>query len=575
MAEQGFLTQIRDAFVADQSNQFLVTGNVLDVFESEDADGETTYEPLTAYLSRKLSRKRRLVIRYNIARGIEFESEEDEKIARQAFLGLFSGAETMVGSQAFDEVLSRSTAMILPSLVLLQKLCRACCEQGQPPLAILIEHADALLPEAQGSSMNDVQRQRLVFFREWLTDVGFISSPHLLIMQSETASAVHSAVTGLPHLLQVPISLPSETQRRRYIRNWPAVNGRDLKLRGSQKAFAGYSAGMTLLAIDQTMRLARHRKGKLERGDFLACLNRLLTSRIGDHVEVQHPEHSFKDVIGATALKAALARVEAALSSNDPKIAPVGMLVTGPNGVGKTYVLTAWARECKRVVIVLKNLRGSYFGETDQIFEKVRQVLEVLGNVMIIVDEADTVFAKPGENTHQTEQRLFGNVIQMMGDPRNRSRIVWVLMTARPDNLAPDVKRAGRCGLHLPIFDPEGADREAFINFVLGKCDLQLSDFKEGERLTFLEKTCDLSPADFNELAIELRTEVAISKQDLTPSTVMRILEDYLPGTSRRERRLQSLHAWRHCSRRSLLPPSFAALTRDDVDREIEVLENV
>ena len=66
MAEQGFLTQIRDAFVADQSNQFLVTGNVLDVFESEDADGETVYQPLTAYLSRKLSRKRRLVIRYNI-----------------------------------------------------------------------------------------------------------------------------------------------------------------------------------------------------------------------------------------------------------------------------------------------------------------------------------------------------------------------------------------------------------------------------------------------------------------------------------------------------------------------------
>jgi SpoVK/Ycf46/Vps4 family AAA+-type ATPase len=249
------------------------------------------------------------------------------------------------------------------------------------------------------------------------------------------------------------------------------------------------------------------------------------------------------------------------------------MLITGPNGVGKTYVLTAWARECKRVVIVLKNLRGSFFGQTDQIFEKVRAVLEVLGNVIIIVDEADTVFAKPGTNTHETEQRLFGNVIKMMGDPRNRSRIVWVLMTARPENLAPDLKRAGRCGLHLPVFDPEGEDRTAFIDFVLSKSDLSLSQFKAADRKAFLDQTAHLSPADFKELSVELKTEATLSKTALVPETVMQLLDDYMGGSSRRARRLQSLYAYQHCSRKSLLPPSFAALSRDDANQEIQLLQ--
>ena len=421
--------------------------------------------------------------------------------------------------------------------------------------------------------MSDLDRQRLIFFKEWLTDTGFLGSNHLLLLVAETASAINAAIRGLPHLRHINLPLPDHDERKRFLR-WCLSQHEGLKLDGSQQSFAELAAGMTLTGIEQIIRMAGYRGNKVTRAAFLEQLNRLLVSRIGDHIEIVRPSHSFSDVIGNTSLKAQLDRVARTLKTGRADIAPVGMLISGPNGVGKTYVIMAWAHACERVVLILKNLRSSNFGETDQIFEKIRNVLEVLGNVIIIVDEADTVFAKPGKDTHDTEQRLFGNVIKMMGDPKNRSRIVWVLMTARPDNLAPDLKRAGRCGLHLPIFDPEGDDREAFVDFVLQRCELKKSLFTRKERADFATRIASFSPADFRELIVELQAERAMSKSAMTPTVMLQVLDDFLPSEIATQRRLQTLQALLHCSRRSLVPDSLKDLDRGEVYQEIEALQH-
>jgi len=574
-----FMQQIRDWFLSQQSNQFLLTGNVHDVFrcpwlKRADALSERNYKTLADYLTERLAMKRRLVITYNIARGIRFARPEDRESAREVYLSLFTDKEQALGAESFDDVVTKSSVYVFPSLVFLRKLCEASTRlpKGRGvPIAVIVDHVPSVLPNNPITQMGDADRQRLIFFKEWLTEPEFVASDHLLILVSETASAVNESIRSLPHLINVNVPLPDEGERKRFIR-WRLHTKTGLKLAGSQSSFARLSAGMTLLGIEQTMRLAQYKKGSLDRDDFLYFLNRLLTSRIGDYVELVRPGHSLQAVIGNAALKAQLRRLTKALRSGDPDIAPVGLLITGPNGVGKTYIAMAWAREGGRIVLVLKNLRSSYFGETDQIFEKIRNVLEVLGNVTIIVDEADTVFAAPGRNTHETEQRLFGNVIKMMGDPKNRSRIVWVLMTARPDNLAADLKRSGRCGLHLPVFDPEGEDRVAFIDFVLSESGLSLSAFGKPERDRFMELTKDYSPADFRELTVELRTEALVRGEELTAAGVLDVLADYVPGSISRQRRLQTLQALLHCSRRSLAPPSLRAMTKAEIAREIAKL---
>ena len=135
---------------------------------------------------------------------------------------------------------------------------------------------------------------------------------------------------------------------------------------------------------------------------------------------------------------------------------------------GKTYIFEAVASELDMPVVVLKNIRSQWFGQTDVVFERLRRVLEALDRVLIFVDEADTQFGGVGEGTHATERRLTGKIQAMMSDTKLKGKVYWLLMTARIHLLSPDIRRPGRVGdLIIPVFDPEGEDRLAFIRWVL------------------------------------------------------------------------------------------------------------
>ena len=73
-----------------------------------------------------------------------------------------------------------------------------------------------------------------------------------------------------------------------------------------------------------------------------------------------------------------------------------------------------------------------YFGQTDRFFEQLRWHIRTYGKILILVDEAHTSFGSVhAGQTHATEQRLAGNIIKMMGDPRFLGKVVWGLMTSR------------------------------------------------------------------------------------------------------------------------------------------------
>jgi len=164
-------------------------------------------------------------------------------------------------------------------------------------------------------------------------------------------------------------------------------------------------------------------------------------------------------------------------------------------------------------------------------------------------------------------------VIQMMGDPENRARIVWVLMTARPDNLAPDLKRSGRCGLHLPVFDPEDADRRQFVEELLVRADVHIDEMPESAVREFEDRTQNYSAADFRELAAELRTEELGLGRTLAAEDILGVVRDVLPAEGGPERRMQTLQALLHCSRKSLVPNSLRDLDRETVARQIAAMQ--
>lgn len=582
-----FLREIAERFLSRQGNVFLLTGNISDL-----ADGAGITSPLgesgsdkrfcyvDRYVATRLESRGRLVITFNIARGITFTSNDQYNKLRQFYamhdpLGPVDSAKEQ-GNRAlrFDRAVVDSQVYSFVTLRFLEELCRLVRRHpntGVANLTIIIKHAETMIPDAPLSQLADIDRQKLTLLTEWFADPAFIDSNEQVILLSATSAAVHEQIRRLPQVSQVNVPLPDQAQRLAFI-EWMQVQQPGVKLGKSLAEIAALTAGMTLLTLQNLFLRAAHRAKPLDEQDILESLNRLLQSELGDKIEMVRPSHTMADVIGATALKGELARVKALLDTRDPGVSPVGILVAGPNGVGKTYIFEAWAAECDRLVIVLKNLRSMYFGQTDQIFEKLRNVLEALGNVIIFIDEADTVFGRPGPNTHETESRLFGNLIRMMGEPRNRGRIVWILLTARPDNLAPDLKRSGRAGLHLPVFDPEGTDRTEYIDTILRRAGIDPAALNPDERALVERETESLSPADFKEVLVELKAERALTGT-LTIDQVRAVLGNILPGQIAAQRRIQTLNAFLECSRKSLIPPSLASLSREDAEEEIARLK--
>src|SRR4030095_1805070 len=63
-----------------------------------------------------------------------------------------------------------------------------------------------------------------------------------------------------------------------------------------------------------------------------------------------------------------------------------------------------------------------------------------------------------------TWSRVFASIASFMGNTEYRGKIIWFLLTARPDLLPVDLKRQGRAGGHLGLFYPthDGARDELF-----------------------------------------------------------------------------------------------------------------
>jgi SpoVK/Ycf46/Vps4 family AAA+-type ATPase len=295
-------------------------------------------------------------------------------------------------------------------------------------------------------------------------------------------------------------------------------------------------------------------------------LNSVCDSMLGEGVvEFKRPSHTLNDCIGFSRVKKFIADELIPGFRKTGKDCISGALVGGPIGGGKTYICEAVASEVGCPVIILKNIRSKWYGETDQIVERLLRLLETFHKIMIFVDEADAMFGDISSD-QETERRLTGKIQAVMSDPALRGRVIWFLMTARVHRLSPDIRRPGRMDLIIPILDPEGEDMDAFIKWAFGELnDSAMADFR------------DIMKGSSSARYSMMRSQVK-SKGCKTPEEIKDVLHDLIEPDIGETRQYQTLQAKVNCTRRSLLvdrsmkPQDFDKL-RSDWHHQIVELE--
>jgi AAA+ superfamily predicted ATPase len=561
-----FLDELSQAYGIRQRNIIILTGDVHGEFWSPKGKNFLALEQtINAELSEKFN-----LIRMDIATGLSFYNKEAEKeITRicESIDGHFTPAGRI---EALHKLIASCRHSPLSALVLLQGIAEAFVrvrkmEPEIKPLCAVFQFAGSLFSAGDYSRLSEIDRQRLISFLTWVSGPQFRESPELIILINSVKSEINSKITGLPHASHVEIDLPNLQERDKFVRHF-ALYHETVQFEQGQKKFVEDTAGLSLNIIKDLLEVSARSEEPLTRQHVVSEVNSILQAQLGDIIRIKYPSHTSKDIVGyketGEIFTSIFERCE------DPETAVAAILVSGPNGSGKTFQLEAYASESGRVVVELAGIRGSYFGETDKFFELLRWHIATFGKILILVDEAHTAFGSVhSSQTHQTEQRLSGNIIKMMGDPRYLGKVLWGMMTSRPDELDPDIK--SRAPIQVPIFDLEGDERKEFVRELFRRKNILPA---EAELAEVVAKTNYYSARDYRNLAAEV-----VAQQRKKPGlSVIDILMGWQASKSiKRQRELQEMIAALHCSYPNLLPEKFKDLPDGVLMQKVEELKRL
>ena len=597
-----FLAEAGRIINADQTHSLIITGNIGDLFYSgEGRLGE--YVPLMKLLSRKWCVPGTILITYELNGPVRifpnearprlcqawstsrFGADEDE---RKVLLALASTERErreleMAEARGLDRELRKAGEMPGYAFEVFRQLCLCSRETlgGQPilqeRLVFIIEGADMLVPVGEITRLSESDRQRVSILCDWFSDPGFMNGKDAVVLLAESKCLINERIAKLPQLLEVEIPAPDEETRKHHIQWFNAGQAADRKVKFwvAEDDLAKMTAGLSIHAQTQLLRGAAYASETLQPKDVVRKVEAFILDQVGeDTVEYLKPQHHLSDVIGLRQRKKFfIEEFIPRIRSTGPD-AIAGAVVCGPIGVGKTYPLEAIAGELGIVVLVLKNLRSMWYGQTDVIFERLRRILYALGKCLIFVDEADTVFGGVGPAEISTERRLTGRIQALMSDVRLRGKVTWLLITARIHLLSPDIRRPGRAGSFvIPMFDPEGDDRDDFIRWMVTPV---LRDAVDAALLRQLrEATADFLAASFADARSELQARARSSTDGkLGREEALAVVSDIISPAIRDVRRYQTLQAMVNCTRKRLLPnPKATDADRAEWLQEIRALE--
>jgi SpoVK/Ycf46/Vps4 family AAA+-type ATPase len=389
-------------------------------------------------------------------------------------------------------------------------------------------------------------------------------SPHVkrlnmaFVLVDEKLSDMSDRLTGNPHVATIEVPLPDVSAREPFIQATAGAEAMAAFSDFDAKELAALTAGISLTDLNVLVRSAQESGKRLDSTVFRALKKRLLERQCRGLLEFIEPKWTLETVVGHEAAKARLREDAALLKRGALDTLPMGYLLCGPVGTGKSFLAQCVSGEIGVPCLMLKNFRSKYVGETEGNLERVLAVLRAMGPVVVVVDEADAALgSRESEGDSGTSGRVFGMIASQMGDTRYRGQIIWMLLTARPDLLPIDLKRQGRAEVHIPLFYPtdEAEIRQMFV--IMAK---KLGSTLAIEDVPAIPQKGHLSGADIEGMVGRAwRISLLAGSDRITNEALSQVISQFMPSTQGLERELQETAAMLECTDRQFLPEAIVA----------------
>ncbi len=595
---------LRRRYLRNEAVLFVLHGNVHDLVLVDGA-----LRPLTEFLTDVFWKDVRDTIAvYNLATGVRFPKKAKEAEAQAELMREAPREKALAGLERL--------------LVTSRKV------------GVVVEYAETIAPSGDPSFQGDLDRASIVTLHRWSFLPQIEKQDNVVLLVAENLAELSPKLVSNPKVAVVDVPMPDRETRRAAARIVdPRLTEREaeryadltagLKLlqieailappppaeedRAEREAFIAGLLGTAADAAERAKKLSQLTAG-LTRDEIRALLapgaadpavaaaadaaerarkevDRLISKRKREIlerecfglVEFVEPGHDFSVVGGMDEVKKDLLVLADNIREGRRSRVPMGILFTGPMGTGKTFVAEAFAKECGLPTIKLKNFRSKWVGATEGNLERILTVIKAIGQVVVIIDEGDRAFGNTdSEGDGGTSSRVIARIKEFMSDTSNRGRILFLVMTNRPDKLDVDLKRAGRLDRKIPFLYSQAPEEVEAVAKALVKKNKVRSDVDLATiRDTFSAKLVGYSNADVEAVVLMANDDAAREAGGDAPVTAehfVKAASDYFPSRDAELLEYMELLAVFEASSRRLLPAKYAHMTPEELDVRLRLL---
>lgn len=178
---------------------------------------------------------------------------------------------------------------------------------------------------------------------------------------------------------------------------------------------------------------------------------------------------------------------------------PKGMLLHGPPGTGKTFVIRALANEAGAAFFPVKGaeLLDKFVGESERAVRDTFSRARSAAPSLLFFDELDALAPVRGSSTNSVTDSVVAALLTELDGIGGRGQVFVIGATNRKDLIDPALLRAGRFEVHLELGLPEEEARRALLDIV----DIPFDETVDLD--TLAEDTEGLSFADITGLLRE------------------------------------------------------------------------
>jgi AAA+ superfamily predicted ATPase len=570
--------EMRQIFRTETVNQFIIHGNINDYVPHRE-EQKLSFLPVKKYISSVLFAQFDVVIVYDRGQGIVIEKGENLFFDFLRVMDLYHG--TKLVAPAVNGDLNKSFQMVnlLPRnpLQVLELIDRFANGVLQNPsgkiksIGVIIDYAHFIAPRGDAFYLTGDIGSQLIKMLNWAEDLSIKGLVTCLL--SENLLDINDLLSTSSFNAKIKIDFPDKKEIEDYL----------TYLVDSEPTFKDYCTTSIPVLADKLLGLNRV---SLRTVILKSVKNSIpITEKYLSNVKKESIEKeamgkleflettkNMDSVAGHTEAKKWLREDAELIKRGITNAIPMGYLITGRIGTGKTHLVQCFAGECGIPFVELKNFRDKWVGGTEGNLEKIFTILHALGQVVVFVDEADQATGKRNSNDDSgVSGRIYAMLAKEMANTGNRGKIIWIFATSRPDFVEVDLKRQGRLDVHIPLFPPVDKNEKKELFFSMAK-KLKINiSFEDLPELPFE------GPIGGNELegllvrAIRLHALQQDSSKALK-DIISEIIKNFKPSAHTSALELMDLIAVRECTDNKFLPARFADLDMNNVEQRIKQL---